>query len=100
MSFTGITYKRIAKERVPILRKIQRRSGLYVKNSRELKEIMKYWGIERNEILVSNDVGKLYTSISISKALDLVECILKNSIMSLLQWMFGQTYFEYYGHFY
>ena len=78
MSFTGITYKRIAKERVPILRKIQRRSGLYVKNSRELKEIMKYWGIERNEILVSNDVGKLYTSISISKALDLVECILKS----------------------
>ena len=69
-----------------------------MKNARELKEKIKDWRIERNEILVSYDVEKLYPSIPIRKALDLVECLLKskpdlrgktsfsvNSIMSLLR---------------
>ena len=56
---------------------------------------------------------KLYPSIPIREALDLVECLLKskpdlrgktsysvNSIMSLLRWMFSQTYCEYNGDYY
>ena len=54
------------------------RSGLYVKNSRELKEKIKDWRIERNEILGSYDVEKLYPSIPIKEALDFVECLLKS----------------------
>ena len=48
---------------IPILRTIQGRSNLYIKNSRELKEITKDWRIERNQILVSYDVKNLYPSI-------------------------------------
>ena len=78
VSFTGTPYEKASRELIPVLREIQGRSGLYVKNSRELKEKIKDWRIERNEILVSYDVEKLYPSIPIREALDLVECLLKS----------------------
>ena len=73
-------------------------------------EIIKGWSIQRDEILVSYDVEKLYPSIPISKALELIECLLKckrdllevtsftvKSIMKLLKWIFSLTYCEYDG---
>ena len=109
----GSPYERISRFLIPILRTIQGRSGLFVKNSRELKEKVKSWRVERNEILVSYDVKNLYPSIPISKALELVERLLRNcetlgkvtelgvnSIMELLRWMFGLTYCEYNGKHY
>jgi hypothetical protein len=102
-----------AKALVPILRTLQGRSGHYIKNSRQLKEIVKGWSIQRDEILVSYDVEKLYPSIPISKALELIECLLKckgnlqetttfsiSSIMKLLKWIFSLTYCEYNGNHY
>ena len=66
------------------------------------------WTIQRDEILVSYDVEKLYPSIPIKKALDLIESLLKckpnlpevttisiRSIMKLLRWTFKLTYCEY-----
>ena len=110
VSFIRSPYENIAKALVPILRTLQGRSGHYVKNSRQLKEILKEWTIQRDEILVSYDVEKLYPSIPIKKALELVECLLKckrnlketttfsvNSIMKLLRWIFSLTYCEYNG---
>ena len=60
--------------------------------------------------MVSYDVEKLYPSIPISKALELIECILKckrdlksvttfsvRRIMKLLRWIFSLTYCEYNG---
>ena len=71
---------------------------LYKDWERAKEKNQKNWVIERNEILVSYDVEKLYPSIPIREALDLVECLLKskpdlrgktsysvNSIMSLLR---------------
>ena len=77
VSFIGSPYENISKALVPILRSLQGRSGHYIKNGRQLKEIVKEWTIQRDEILVSYDVEQLYPSIPISKALDLVECLLK-----------------------
>ena len=113
MSFISSPYENISKALVPILRSLQGRSGHYIKNGRELKEIVKGWSIQRDEILVSYDVEKLYPSIPISKALELVECLLKcksnlpeittfsiKSIMKLLRWIFKLTYCEYNGNHY
>ena len=113
VSFIGSPYENVAKTLVPILRKLQGRSGHYVKNSIELKEKMKGWTIQRDEILVSYDVEKLYPSIPIQKALDLIENLLKckpdlqeittmsvQSIMKLLKWTFKLTYCEYGGNHY
>ena len=74
---------------------------------------MKGWTIQRDEILVSYDVEKLYPSIPIQKALDLIENLLKckpdlqeittmsvQSIMKLLKWTFKLTYCEYGGNHY
>ena len=107
VSFISSPYENISKALVPILRSLQGRSGHYIKNGRELKEIVKGWSIQRDEILVSYDVEKLYPSIPISKALELVECLLKcksnlpeittfsiKSIMKLLRWIFKLTYCE------
>jgi hypothetical protein len=79
-----------------------------VKNSRELREKVKNWRVDENEILVSYDVKNLYPSIPIDEALKLVEKLLKEnkilknvttlsvrSIMELLKWMFGLTYCEF-----
>ena len=106
----GSPFEKISKTLIPILRTIQGRSGLYVKNSRELKEKIKNWRVERNEILVSYDVKNLYPSIPIDKALELVEKLLSEnenlgetttmsvtSIMELLKWTFDLTYCEYGG---
>ena len=100
VSFIKSPYENVAKALVPILRTLQGRSGHYIKNSHQLKEIIKGWSIERDEILVSYDVEKLYPSIPISKALDLVERLSKcnrnlketttfsvASIMKLLRWI-------------
>ena len=108
VSFIGSPYENVAKTLVPILRKLQGRSGHYIKNSQELKEKVKNWTILRDEILVSYDVEKLYPSIPIKKALDLIENLLRckrnlpeittmsvQSIMKLLRWMFKLTYCEY-----
>ena len=108
VSFIGSPYESVAKTLVPILRSLQGRSGHYVKNSRELKEVVKEWTIQRDEILVSYDVEKLYPSIPIKEALDLIENLLKckanlqettkmsvQSIMKLLKWTFALTYCEY-----
>ena len=75
-----------------------------------MKEIVKEWSVQRDEILVSYDVEKLYPSIPITKALELIECLLKckgdlksvtsfsiRSIMKLLRWIFSLTYCEYNG---
>ena len=108
VSFIGSPYQNVAKALVPILRSLQGRSGHYIKNSRELKDKVKEWSIKRDEILVSYDVEKLYPSIPINKALELIECLLKSkrnlkeittfsitSIMKLLRWIFSLTYCEY-----
>ena len=108
VSFIGSPYENVAKTLVPILRTLQGRSGHYIENSRELKEKVKNWTIQRDEILVSYDVEKLYPSIPIKKALDLIESLLKckpnlpevttisiRSIMKLLRWTFKLTYCEY-----
>jgi len=75
----GSPFEKVSKTLIPILRTIQGRSGLYVKNSRELKEKIKDWRVERNEILVSYDVKNLYPSIPIDKALELVERLLNEN---------------------
>ena len=108
VSFIGSPYENVAKTLVPILRTLQGRSGHYVKNSRELKDKVKNWTVQRDEILVSYDVEKLYPSIPIEKALDLIENLLRckgnlpevttmsvRSIMKLLRWIFKLTYCEY-----
>ena len=77
VSFIGSPYENIAKALVPILRTLQGRSGHYIKNSRELKDIVYKWLIQADEVLVSYDVEKLYPSIPIKKALELIECLLK-----------------------
>ena len=113
VSFIGSPYENVSRALVPILRSLQGRSGHYIKNGRQLKEIVKDWIIEEDEILVSYDVEKLYPSIPINKALDLVECLLKckrdiqevttfsvKSIMKLLRWVFKLTYCEYGGKHY
>ena len=113
VSTIGSPFERLSRYLIPILRTIQGRSGLYVKNARELKEKIKNWRIERNEILVSYDVKNLYPSIPINEAFQLVERLLNNcttlkkitnqsveSIMKLLKWMFGLTYCEYDGKHY
>ena len=110
MSTVGSPFERISRYLIPILRTIQERSGLFVNNSRELKERVKAWRVEGEEILVSYDVKNLYPSIPIKKALELVEKFLKettalkdvtnlsvDSIMDLLKWMFNLTYCEYNG---
>ena len=110
VSFIGSPYENVAKDLVPVLRSLQGRSGHFIKNSRELKEKVKTWTIQRDEILVSYDVEKLYPSIPIKEALDLIECLLKSkpnikevttfsveSIMKLLKWTFSLTYCEYGG---
>ena len=110
VSFIGSPYENVAKTLVPILRSLQGRSGHYIKNSRELKKIVEKWTVQRDEILVSYDVEKLYPSIPIKEALDLVENLLKckpdlqdvtkmsvKSIMKLLRWTFSLTYCEYKG---
>ena len=113
VSFIKSPYENVAKALVPILRSLQGRSGHYIKNSRQLKDILKRWSIQRGEILVSYDVEKLYPSIPIEKALELIECLLKckanlqeittysvTSIMKLLRWIFSLTYCEYNGEHY
>ena len=113
VSTVGSPFDKLSRYLIPILRKIQGRSGLYVKNSRELKQKVKNWRIERNEILVSYDVKNLYPSIPIYEALKLVESLLSKcrtlnevtdlsvrSIMELLKWMFGLAYCEYSGRHY
>ena len=79
VSMVGSPFEKVSKTLIPILRTIQGRSGLYVKNSRELKEKIKDWRVERNEILVSYDVKNLYPSIPIDKALELVERLLNEN---------------------
>ena len=113
VSFIGSPYQNIAKALVPILRSLQGRSGHYVKNSRELNNRIKGCSIKRDEILVSYDVEKLYPSIPITKALDLIDSLLRckanlkevttfsiTSIMKLLRWIFSLTYCEYDGKHY
>ena len=81
-----------------------------MKNSRELREKVKDWRLEEDEILVSYDVKNLYPFVPIKKVLQLVERLFKesrtlkdvtelsvDSIMSLLRWMFSLTYCEYNG---
>ena len=113
VSFINTPYEKIAKALVPILRSLQGRTKHYIKNSRQLKEQLKEWSIQRDEILVSYDVEKLYPSIPINKALELIECLLKcksnlkevttfsiGSIIKLLKWIFALTYCEYGGQYY
>ena len=110
VSFIRSPYENIARSLVPILKNLQGRSGNYIKNGRELKEAIKSWKIRGDEILVSYDVEKLYPSIPIKRALELIECLLKcksnllevttfsiRNIMRLLKWIFNLTYCEYGG---
>ena len=113
VSTVGSPFQKLSRYLIPILRTVQGRSGLYIKNSRELKEKVKNWRVERNEVLVSYDVKNLYPSVPVDEALKLVERLLcdcrtlKNvtnlsvlSIMELLKWMFGLTYCEFDGRHY
>jgi len=113
VSFIGSPYENISKALVPILRSLQGRTNHYVKNSRQLKEQIKEWTVQRDEILTSYDVEALYPSIPIDKALDLIENLLMSkpsllevtnfsigSIMKLLRWIFALTYCEYDGKHY
>ena len=113
VSFIGSPYQNVAKALVPILRSLQGRTNHYIKNSRELKDRIQKWSIRRDEILVSYDVEKLYPSIPIAKALDLIDSLLRckanlkevttfsiTSIMKLLKWIFSLTYCEYDGRHY
>ena len=50
VSTVGSPYERISRYLIPILTTIQGRSDLFAKNSRELKEKVKDWRVERNEI--------------------------------------------------
>ena len=43
VSTIGSSYDRISKQLVPILRKLRRRTGLFFKNSSELKEKVRHW---------------------------------------------------------
>ena len=110
LSMVGSPFEKISKALILILRTVQGRSGIYIKNSRELNEKIKNWRVKRNEILVSYDVKNLYPAISIDKALQSVEKLLNEnedlgetttmsvtSIMELLKWMFDLTYCEYGG---
>ena len=71
--------KSIEKALVPILRYLQGRSGHYMKNNRELKDTVKEWSFQRDEILVSYDAMMLISYIIDAdiKALELIECLLK-----------------------
>ena len=113
VSTVGSPFEKISRKLIPILRTIQGRSKLFVKNSTELKENIKDWRIERNEILVSYDVKNLYPSIPVKNALELIESLLASqpnlrnvtkmsvkSIMELLNWMFRLTYCEFEGKYY
>ena len=113
VSFIESPFEKASKLLVPILKTLQGRSGMYVKNSRELKSKIENWRLERDEILVSFDVKNLYPSIPIQEALDLVENLLMSkpnlqevtslsvgSIMDLLKWIFGLTYCEFEGKHY
>jgi hypothetical protein len=98
---------------VPLLRKLQGRSGLNVKNSRELKEKVSEWRMAPGDILVSFDVKNLYPSIPIKEALELIERLLREtdgwrvghnlrveSVIELMKWIFDNTYCEYSSEFY
>ena len=113
VSTVSTPFDRVSKLLVPILRSLQGRTGLFVKNSRELKTRVGGWRVERNEILVSYDVKNLYPSIPVKEALELVEVLLKGkadilgvtslsvqSIMKLLKWTFGLFYCEFEGEHY
>ena len=113
VSTVGSPFEKLSRYLIPILRTIQGRSGLYIKNSRELKEKIKNWRVERNEVLVSYDVKNLYPSIPIDEALRLVEKLLNDcrtlknitdlsvrSIMELLKWMFSLANCEFDGKHY
>ncbi|CAB3995642.1 uncharacterized protein LOC110052565 [Paramuricea clavata] len=52
VSTVGSPFERISRYLIPILHTIQGRSGLFVKNSRELKERVKKWRVEGDKILV------------------------------------------------
>ena len=59
VSFIGSLYEKIATELSPIFRSLQGRTKHYIKNSIEVKEKLKNWSIQRDEILVGYDVEKL-----------------------------------------
>ena len=113
VSTVGSLFEKLSRYLIPVLRTIQGRSGLYVKNSRELKEKVKSWRIDKNEVLVSYDVKNLYPSIPINEALKLVEKLLKvnktlknitnlsvGSIMELLKWCLVYLICKYAGQHY
>ena len=76
ISTIGSPYERISRVLKPILKSLQGRSGEYVKNSKEQKERVKEWRIERDGTMVRYDVINLYPSIPMKKALDLVQELL------------------------
>ena len=48
VSTVGSPFEKLSRFAIPILRTIQGRSGLYLKNLREFKEKVKNWRVERN----------------------------------------------------
>jgi hypothetical protein len=72
----GSPFEKLSRYIITMLRAMQGRSGLYVNNSRELKEKVKNWRVERNEILVSCDVKNQYPSNS--RSFELVERLLND----------------------
>ena len=78
VSLVDTPYEIIGRELVPILRNLQGRPRHYIINSRNLKEELKSWTVQRDEYLVSFDMKALYPSIPVQKALELIECLLKS----------------------
>ena len=113
VSMVGSPFEYISNYLVPILKKLQGRSGLYVKNSKELKEKIEMWEILENDVIVSYDVKSMYPSIPIPAALALIKKLLQTteewkegkdisveSVMKLLEWVFERTYCEFWGEYY
>jgi hypothetical protein len=78
VSFIGSPFQEVSRFLVPILKRLQGRTGLFVKNSRELKERVERWDT-KGKVLVSYDVVSMYPSIPIQKALELINRLLRET---------------------
>ena len=111
----GTNYDSISKFLVPILRKLQGRTSLYVANSGELKRKVETWEINGGEIIMELDVKNMYPSIPVKSSLELVRKRLEEttewkevygggltvgSVMSLLEWIYSRMYCEFWGEIY
>ena len=67
VSLVDTPYEIIGRELAPILRNLQGRPRHYIINSRNLKEELKSWTVQRDEYMVSFDMKASYPSIQYKK---------------------------------